>query len=1770
MEERDRSRSPSRRTSRVEQVVGRWLRRSRESTSRERVLEDGHLGDPGSQEQRSCPIRVTVKIPLDPTLNSHGFTVSEHSPPQVQDVTEGGPADGKLVSGDQIFKINNVAVDDLSTEQAADIIRECQGTIILTVLRNTVGPKSSFITPEKRAKLKSNPVKVRFAEEVVVNGHSQGNSLLFLPNVLKVYLENGQTKAFKFESKTTVKDIVMTLKEKLSITHIEHFSLVLEQQYSISKLYLLHEEEIIQQVVEKKETHDYRCLFRVCFLPRDFENMLKEDPVAFEYLYLQSVNDVLQERFAVEMKCNTALRLAALHAQERLASSGQSLKTPLKSIMKEWGIESFVSHTLLRNMREKDLKKAISYHMKKLLSQEPKLKVISVNQARLNYLNEMSELKSYGGKAFSATMMLQDRESMVSLLVGAQYGVSQVINHKLSIMTTLTEFSCITRVELLPESERISLVKIYLQDIKPITMLLESVAAKDLLCLVAGYCKLLVDPQICVFPWTDHSKSHRISAEEGYVSHCGSDSEDSDADVDALLAHVASTTKSKEIAVKPSDKIPGVTDKAQSHVEKGKVEREEAVEKGDRDKDKENIHESVDVKNAEKEETDDERVGAEKDDEEQEKKPEESQYVITVDDPSSEASNSCQTESCFMTSMSSDSMDALEEDDIMTYCSARRPCHLPVKDSSCCEDRCSPSLSPRQLHSEDSPSQNDLCSADSHGESEVDQLICFAALSNIAECLPSPPEASDEEDCGKLGIEKERHKKGSPTNCPGSALAPPRDYVFTFEQGDTRHYYNICSNVTPDSAHSLPRPLSPPGSREKQMDQKGKGVNEIETVPIFQPPPGFGDSSSDDEFFDAQERFTSLEDPCSTTVIRENSTESSTKIRTLSLSEVDICISEPGTEDLEKKEQEEVLEKMGTQELSRFHKRSKKRRSFMETNYTSLVSFPEQDQIGNSYCTSVPSYGSISINHCTARMACCDGGCSDQDPCPTVSSLTHSEGEPSQLESKPINQFKANGSGSHNPTDTQVRLHSNKTYQRKHQLIEMEPDSMEFKSVTERMSTVSPTIVAMRSHMEVQDKGNTSNHGRDNHEEGAMGGLVERLFGSHLFFDTSRGKCDSSALSGQRDDQGTNQMECSFQNKSMTQKSISLPKLGQITPSSLPCFQVPSISYTTRSDTDRDGDTIRLEFGMEKHAVEPTERTRSKSTSATSDSGARPMHLFPQREAVVCPREPESDETDSSCDPSIKELSSGIPSFEPAQSLQLTPCSCGILGRLSSSTLRGKIQNLPLYLSRSQEMLSDNSNDKGNVKLARRLSETELKKNKVEVTKEATEDATLNEGVSEVKEVKVVTIVSEEFTEVTEEVRKVSQFSPQARGQQNNKTEPKEFSVIASPLCLRAVNSLQVNPLPVVVTTQNLNGPWGVARSREIIGSQECSHPPSNVSTAPHHLISGCGVFTNCQSIPTISQPQSLLSPYQLERPDFSCSSALAVGCETVMEGVQTPLEVCQKVYTNCFSGVLDSASFDDELTVYEFSRQTNQGETEDALQMSIPPSSLSASPASFSPSSPLLSFPHIVLPPSSSTELSPLLFPLDTPDCFLSDPHEDVITALLTRQYSLPPKGFISLQRDVDSLLSVLAGAMKNQDGVQEHPRDTCVAHFSENKRRLHVEARGLLARCQLVVRVGQTPEETLQSLSESFRSLVQLTSVCLCFSSCQRCRERHAQSLTGLADVAKTYQDFARAAELLGSTTERKTCHDLRIKLLARQCTALTASVFCLTQLFRTLTAL
>ncbi|XP_068033488.1 FERM and PDZ domain-containing protein 1 [Anomalospiza imberbis] len=810
----------TRKTCRIEQMVAKWLHRSRDSTPRGSVAVMDGAGDSAGQPPSRA--KVTVTVYKDLVLQHFGFEICPGLPLTIASVTAGSTADGKLQPGDQLLMINSSAVEGLSVERAASLIRDAGDELLLTVLRCTAGgPKSSFLTEEKRARLKTNPVKVRFAEEVLLNGHSQGSSLLFMPNVLKVYLENGQTKAFRFERSTTVKDIVLTLQEKLSIRSIAHFALVLEEQYSLAKIHLLHEEELIAQVVQKRDSHDYRCLFRVCFVPRDPLDLLQEDPVAFEYLYLQSCSDVLQERFAVEMKCSVALRLAALHIQERIYACAQPQKVSLKYIERDWGIENFISPTLLRNMRGKDIKKAISYHLKRnqvLLDPRQKHTLTAV-QVRLSYLQILGELKMYSGKIFNATMMLQDRESYVALLVGARHGVSQIINSKLNIVTSLAEFPSISRVELSEESERVSTVKIYLQDLKVLTLLLESNSAKDLVCLIAGYYRLFVNANTSIFTWGEKKQQlHRVSAEEGYESRACSDSEDS-WDLDSSSGRRTDS--------------PAVCGGAEGQAEPrspGASSAEPRAGGGDpRDTGGDNATDSA-----------------------------------------SEASDSANTESRgFKTSGSSDSMDALEEDELEA-CSSSRPELLQFY---------APTV--REMSGSDS-SFVPLCAAGSPaGAAAAGEYFCF---------LQAPP----------------AEQPG-----PGGSPAGQGEGAAGLSEADTEGYYSLCYSA------------SPAGSGASAQQGRSSGDSDL----VLRPPPGFGDSSSEEEFYDAADRLSppdaragydtaSWED-------RENSSCIPKRLRCYSLGE------KPSTRERQGQEKELTC----TRSL-------RKRRSFLKTDYTSQVSFP--------------------------------------------------------------------------------------------------------------------------------------------------------------------------------------------------------------------------------------------------------------------------------------------------------------------------------------------------------------------------------------------------------------------------------------------------------------------------------------------------------------------------------------------------------------------------------------------------------------------------------------------------------------------------------------------------------------------------------------------------------------------------------------------------------------------------------------------------------------
>ncbi|XP_040913366.1 FERM and PDZ domain-containing protein 4 [Toxotes jaculatrix] len=488
-----------------------------QSSSLEEIRLDGDKFVP--------PAPRKVEMRRDPVLG-FGFVAGSEKPVVVRSVTPGGPSEGKLIPGDEIIMINDEPVSSAPRERVIDLVRSCKESILLTVVQPYPSPKSAFISAAKKAKLRTNPVKVRFAEEVIINGQVpetvKDNSLLFMPNVLKVYLENGQTKSFKFDSNTSIKDVILTLQEKLSIKSIEHFSLMLEQRAegSASKLMLLHEQEMLTQVTQRPGSHKMKCFFRITFVPKDPLDLLRRDAVAFEYLYVQSCNDVVLERFGSELKYDTALRLAALQMYILTINTKQSQKVSLKYIEKEWGLALFLPPAVLSSMKEKNIKKALTHILKTNQNLVPPGKKLTALQAKVHYLKYLSDLRLYGGRVFKSTLIQGEKHTEVTLLVGPKYGISHVINTKTNLVALLADFSHVNRIEMYTEDENRVRVELHVLDVKPITLLMESVDAMNLACLTAGYYRLLVDSRRSIFNVAKNTdsmeKSHAARIKQNY------------------------------------------------------------------------------------------------------------------------------------------------------------------------------------------------------------------------------------------------------------------------------------------------------------------------------------------------------------------------------------------------------------------------------------------------------------------------------------------------------------------------------------------------------------------------------------------------------------------------------------------------------------------------------------------------------------------------------------------------------------------------------------------------------------------------------------------------------------------------------------------------------------------------------------------------------------------------------------------------------------------------------------------------------------------------------------------------------------------------------------------------------------------------------------------------------------------------------------------------------------------------------------------------------
>nr|CAI5862981.1 unnamed protein product [Callosobruchus analis] len=455
-------------------------------------------------------VGTTTSIVLErsPSLG-FGFVAGSEKPVIVRFVTEGGPSVDKLLPGDQILEVNGEDVCNAPRERVISLVRGCQRCVRLTVCQpaETQGGgfrKSTLLSAGKRARLRTKPPRVRFAESVCVNGAPLFPPSAFslgdvcvppMANVLKVFLENGQTKSFKYDAWTTVQDVVSSLESKLYLKASEHFSLVVEHIKSLkrNKLTLLDPQDTLARIASRPGAHKLRCLFRVSFVPSSAAALAQKDLQALDYLYTQCCNDVVQERFAPELQPDTALRLAALHVYQHAMANGvqQAAKITVKAVEREFGLERFVPGSLLEGMKRKEVRKVLSHFLKLHATMASSGgKQLTQLQAKLHYLDIVAQLPSYGAKCFSATATAGAGGEIMGdtvILVSPKFGISQITGTRNSAPIPIASIEDMVRIEVKQLDEVSRMVKVLFQDDRYLAVTLEERDAGELVLVLRGY-----------------------------------------------------------------------------------------------------------------------------------------------------------------------------------------------------------------------------------------------------------------------------------------------------------------------------------------------------------------------------------------------------------------------------------------------------------------------------------------------------------------------------------------------------------------------------------------------------------------------------------------------------------------------------------------------------------------------------------------------------------------------------------------------------------------------------------------------------------------------------------------------------------------------------------------------------------------------------------------------------------------------------------------------------------------------------------------------------------------------------------------------------------------------------------------------------------------------------------------------------------------------------------------------------------------------------------
>lgn len=732
------------------------------------------------------------------------------------------------------------------------------------------------------------------------------------------------------------------------------------------------------------------------------------------------------------------------------------------------------------------------------------------------------------------------------------------------------------------------------------------------------------------------------------------------------------------------------------------------------------------------------------------------------------------------------------------------------------------------------------------------------------------------------------------------------------------------------------------------------------------------------------------------------------------------------------------------------------------------------------------------------------------------------------------------------------------------ELLEMEPDTMEFKSVTSGTGGLplsSPLITAVRCRKQplpittpqTEEKTKRQEHSPKHNKDLLHGAHVVSNDKAYIPHEKETPKVEEKSNGTVLPTKKPPNLPPIPRSNSGTKLAIPPPVPPKPTsPTNLHPLSLPASSPVSPTDPSK---------GIFKDSVSPPNGIHPWSSRNGSVQSA-PRRVSLSHESLS-PKNTDAPLTLTTSLTSTNSKGVGcIENREPGRSgsgSDLRTSSSSLGGRLPASALRGKIQALPWYMTRSQEILGtldypstssingDTSGFGSGLSVASGLSDlnkTPVKEKETVTLKLGGKGNILDDGA----EVVIATI---------KEAEEVSSHMKKADG--TNGSHP------------------------------NLSFKENSAHR----GSVSSEQPQSRL-----HSAVGLGGVSSMQiggDSPTSSLADSTPSQQHQE----------ACGCRTV--------------YANCFSGdTEDGVSFDEELTVYEFSRRTRPKPARPAPV---------SSPTTPSPNPNILSLLRDNPRPlstfsSASSELSPLVSRPVSPTTSLGCP----LRSLTNKNYGGLKGGFASLRHDIDQLLLVLErGALEQnqQTSCQDSKLDvtgmkvqpdlnhngtegstmpapspnctgTSTAAMTEAERSLlQTEARRLASGCQRATRVGWAPDEALRSLSNSFSALVQLSAACLRTNPCPGCDICHNVSLVHrdedddnqepmdkLKEIVGLYREFVGAVETAGTGagvggksvglngSGQGQGESDGVRLLAKRCTVLISSVFALTQLFRTRT--